>query len=177
MSAWPYPAPTDDGGATHLKAGTLLPDVTLPATTGDSISLAKITGLAIIFVYPWTGRPGVADPPGWNDIPGAHGSTAEAEGFRDHIAHFQARGLQIFGLSTQPRDWQREFAARVGLSFPLLSDAEFRAADALLLPRFTAGGTTYLKRLTMMSWDRQLVRTIYPVHPPDRHAADLLAML
>ncbi len=177
MSAWPYPAPIDDGGAAHLQAGTLLPDVTLPATTGDSISLARIAGLAIIFVYPWTGRPGVADPPGWDDIPGAHGSTAEAEGFRDQIAQFQARGLQIFGLSTQPREWQREFASRIGLTFPLLSDAEFRGADALRLPRFTTGGTTFLKRLTLMSWDRQIVRTVYPVHPPDRHAADLLAML
>jgi peroxiredoxin len=63
------------------------------------------------------------------------------------------------------------------LTYPLLSDAEFKVADALRLPRFEAGGETFLKRLTLMCRDGQIVRTIFPVHPPDRHAADLLAML
>lgn len=174
---WPYPAPKDDGAAAHLVAGVALPDIELPTTTGDRLSLAKVSGLSIVFVYPWSGRPGQADPPGWNDIPGAHGSTPEAVGFQALLEHYQARGIQILGLSTQTREWQREFAARVGLRYPLLSDADFKVADALRLPRFETGGTTYLRRLTLMCRDGLIVRTFYPVHPPDRHAADLLAML
>jgi len=177
MTNWPYPAPKDDGGAAHLAPGTVLPDIALIASTGEMVSLAKVAGLSVVFVYPWTGRPGLNNPPGWDDIPGAHGSSPEADGFRDLSADYRARGVQVFGLSTQTREWQREFASRAGLTFPLLSDAGFQVANALRLPRFSAGGVTYLKRLTLLCWDGLIVRTIYPVHPPDTHAADLLAQL
>jgi peroxiredoxin len=177
MTDWPYPAPEDDGGAAHLVAGVALPDIQIETTTGDRLSLAKITGLSIVFVYPWSGRPGVSDPPNWDHIPGAHGSTAEAQGFQYLVGHYQARGIQVLGLSTQTREWQREFASRIGLTYPLLCDADFRVADALGLPRFKTGGTTYLKRLTLMCWDGKIVRAFYPVHPPDRHAGDLLETL
>jgi peroxiredoxin len=173
----PYPAPKDDGAAAHLVAGVALPDIELPTTTGDRLSLARISGLSIIFVYPWTGRPGHANPPGWDNIPGAHGSTPEAQGFEELIEHYKARGIQIVGLSTQSREWQSEFASRIGLTYPLMSDAELSVADALRLPRFETGGIAYLKRLTLMCRDGLIVRAFYPVHPPEKHAADLLALL
>ena len=46
------------------------------------------------------------------------------------------------------------------MPYLLLTDAQFRFADALSLPRFETGGVTYLKRLTL------LVRNgvIYRVH-------------
>ena len=177
MTAWPYPAPDDDGGAAHLGAGTVVPDVSLPATSEGDISLAKVQGLGVVFIYPWSGRAGVPNPAGWDDIPGAHGSTVEAEGFRDHHAAFRARGVHVFGLSTQSRDWQREFARQLNLDFPLLSDENMHFADALKLPRFEAGGVTFLKRLTLLFWNGQVVRVIYPVHPPGRHAQDVLELL
>lgn len=173
----PIPAPADDGAAAHLTAGTAMPDVALTATTGDAVSLAGIAGRAVVFVYPWTGRPGVANPPGWDDIPGAHGSTPEAEGFRDCHASFVAHRTCVFGLSAQATDWQQELAARLGLPFPLLSDDGYRLADALRLPSFETGGVRYLKRLTLVIDHGRLVRTVYPVHPPPTHAAQLLTEL
>ena len=83
MSAWPFPAPVDCGGARHLTVDTDIPDIPLPSTQGGETSLAEVPGLSIVFAYPWTGRPGLENPPNWDDIPGAHGSTPEAEGFRD----------------------------------------------------------------------------------------------
>ena len=85
-------APVDDGGAAHLVPGTRLPDIALPSTRGGEINLGTRPGAAIVYVYPWTGRPGLADPPGWDDIAGAHGSTPETAGFRDHYATFPALG-------------------------------------------------------------------------------------
>ena len=79
----PPRAPVDDGGARHLVGGLALPNVALPSTLGGTLNLSAQSGTAVIYFYPWTGRPGLADPPGWDDIPGAHGSTPEAEGFRD----------------------------------------------------------------------------------------------
>lgn len=177
MSEWTYPAPKNDDAAAHLVAGVALPDHELPTTTGDRLSLARISGLSILFVYPWTGRPGIPDPPDWDRIPGAHGSTPEALGFQNLIKQFAARGIQVLGLSTQSRDWQREFSSRLGLTYPLLSDSEFKVANDLKLPRFETGGQTYLKRLTLMCLDGRIVRAFYPVHPPDRHAEELLAIL
>ena len=100
MSDWPWPAPDDDGGARHLMAGLTLPDLPLPATDGRTLSLARLPGRWIVFVYPWTGRPGFPNPPDWDDIRGAHGSTPEAEGFRDHHDAFRKMGLDVLGLMT-----------------------------------------------------------------------------
>ena len=174
MSAWPWPAPVNDGASKHLVAGSRLPDVTLAATRGAPANLSRHKGSAILFVYPFTGTPGLPNPPDWDTIAGAHGSTPEAEGFRDHYAAFHVLGFEVFGLSGQTQAGQRAFAARVGLPFPVLSDADFTFADALRLPRFVTGGVTYLRRITFIVRDGHIERTIYPVHPPDRHAQTLL---
>lgn len=175
MSVWPWPAPHDDGGAAHLSAGVELPQIALPSTAGVDIQLARIAGRMAVFVYPFTGTPGEPNPPGWDDIAGAHGSTPEALGFRDLMAMFAVKGVKVFGLSAQPLPQQEAFARRQSLTFPLLSDAGLRYADALRLPRFETGGITYLKRLTFIVRDGVIERTIYPVHPPDAHAQEVLA--
>jgi peroxiredoxin len=174
---WPYPAPEDDGGAAHLVAGTPLPSIGLPTTEGQVVNPAAIPGRTVIFVYPWTGRPGLPNPPAWDQIPGAHGSTPQAEGFRDLYAKFAAQGVKVYGLSSQDSGHQRELALRLKLPFPLLSDTQFSFADGLQLPRFTTGGVTYLKRLTILATSGTIARVVYPVHPPDVHAANALAML
>ncbi|MEQ1716731.1 MAG: peroxiredoxin [Hyphomicrobium sp.] len=176
-TAWPWPAPVNDGAVKHILAGTRLPDVALEATRGAAVNLARFQERAVIFVYPFTGTPGQPNPPGWDTIPGAHGSTPEAEGFRDHYADFELRGYEVFGLSGQTSADQRAFAARMGIPFLLLSDAQFAFAGALQLPRFETGGKTYLKRLTLVVRNGVIYRVVYPVHPPHTHAAGLLGEL
>jgi peroxiredoxin len=173
----PAPAPADDGGAAHLVPGTRFPDIALPATLGGEINLVTWQGSAIVYVYPWTGRPGLADPPGWDDIPGAHGSTPETAGFRDAHVAFQALGIEVFGLSTQEFEHQLELSARLGVPFPLLSDAAFRVQKALRLPMFEAGGAPYLRRITLYVRDGRIGHVFYPVHPPEAHAVEVLAWL
>lgn len=176
-SAWPFPAPADDGGADHLSTGLALPSLDLEATNGSEVDVSGLPGVAVIFVYPWTGRPGLANPPDWDTIAGAHGSTPEAEGFRDLHAKFRAQGAQVFGLSAQDSTHQRELALRLKLPFQILCDEHFRFADALRLPRFESSGVTYLKRLTIVARAGRLEKVFYPVHPPDMHAAEVLAWL
>jgi peroxiredoxin len=177
MSTWPYPAPVDCGGARHLRPDTEIPDVALPSTGGGETSIACAPGLSVVFVYTWTGRPGLSNPPDWDSIPGAHGSTPEAEGFRDLYAEYRARGAEIFGLSSQDQSHQREFAARAKLPYALLSDQGQLFRRALALPVFETGGVAYLKRLTLVVRDGRLVRVFYPVHPPDKHAGEVLSWL
>lgn len=174
---WPYPAPEDDGAARHLVAGLEFPDIPLLATSGTSISLRQLAGRWVVFIYPWTGRPGLPNPPRWDGIAGAHGSTPEAEGFRDHYDAYRGMGFDVLGLSGQRTADQQEFAERMRLPFALLSDAEGTLRQALRLPAFETGGVIYLKRLTLVIRDGGIERATYPVHPPHTHAGDLLATL
>lgn len=172
-----WPPPFDDGGAKHLIAGTRLPDVALPATRGADVNLARYQERAVIFAYPMTGTPGVSNPPNWDIIPGAHGSTPEAEGFRDAYAEFELLGYEVFGISGQSSQDQHAFATRAGIPYQLLSDDTFAFADALRLPRFSTGGVTYLSRLTMIVRNGIIFRVIYPVYEPAQHARELLRFL
>ena len=106
--AWPYPAPVDDGGACHLVSGLALPDMALASTQGTVVNLLHLTGRAVVYVYPWAGRPGRPNPAGWDEIRGAHGSTPQAAGFRDLHVEFEARDARVFGLSGQSEVDQTE---------------------------------------------------------------------
>jgi peroxiredoxin len=155
----------------------MLPTLALPATDGRQVDLAALTGRSVVMVYPWTGRPDHPNPPDWDDIPGAHGSTPELEGFRDHHAAFVRLGIKLFGLSRQSTEYQRELVARLALPFPVLSDREGHFATALRLPSFTTGGEIYLSRLTLAVRDGVIERVFYPVSNPAGHAAEVLRML
>lgn len=171
------PEPTDDGGARHLK-GLVLPDIALAATTGSSVSLARLTGVTVLFVYPMTGRPGVALPENWDQIPGARGCTPQACAFRDLHADLHAAGAgHVYGLSTQDTQYQAEAAERLHLPFPLLSDADLAFARAVGLPMMTVEGRTLAKRLTLIIDRGAVAHVFYPVFPPDRNAGDVLAWL
>lgn len=171
------PAPEDDGAARHLT-GMTLPSLTLVSTTGAGVNLSALRGRTVLFVYPMTGRPGVALPDGWDQIPGARGCTPQACAFRDHFAELKAAGANsVFGLSTQSSDEQREAAARLHLPFPLLSDAKLVLATALNFPHMTVEGRSMLKRMALIIDDGRISHVFYPVFPPDRNAADVLAWL
>jgi peroxiredoxin/catechol 2,3-dioxygenase-like lactoylglutathione lyase family enzyme len=171
------PVPQDDGAARHL-AGTKLPDLPLPATRGGAFNLSIIAGRTVLYIYPRTGVPGVELPPGWDDIPGARGCTPQSCGFRDHFAELKELGVDhVFGLSTQDTAYQREAAERLHLPFPILSDAELKFTHALKLPTFSTAGMTLLKRMALVIDDGVITKVFYPVFPPDKNAADVVAWL
>lgn len=164
-------------GTDHLRTGLALPPVTLIATCGRHVCPATLPGRNVIAVYPWTGRPGLPDPPNWDDIPGAHGSTPELEGFGALFGDFMRHGTGVFGLSGQDTDHQREAVARLKLPFDLLSDADGAFAAALGLPGFAAGGNTYLRRLTLVVGNGHIEHVFEAVPDPVGHAGDVLRRL
>ena len=171
------PAPKDDGAAKHL-ASMKLPDLALPATTGAAVNLAKLKGRTVVYIYPRTGVAGVDAPPGWDDIPGARGCTPQSCGFRDHFGELKRLGVaQLYGLSTQDTAYQQEAATRLHLPFAILSDEKLAFTKALKLPTFTTTGMTLLKRMALVIDDGVITKAFYPVFPPDRNAADVIAWL
>jgi peroxiredoxin len=170
------PVPQDDGAASHLS-GRRLPDVSLISTSGQPVHLSLRPGLTILYAYPLTGRPGVPLLPGWDAIPGARGCTPESCSFRDHHAEIRRLGADVFGLSTQSTEYQREVKDRLHLTFDLLSDETLSFSDALTLPTFTVESLRLLRRLTLVIHEGTIERVFYPIFPPDKHPAEVVAYL
>jgi peroxiredoxin len=171
------PPPVDDGAARHLP-GTAVPDISLLATDGSEVSLARLGGRTVVYAYPMTGRPGTALPDGWDEIPGARGCTPQSCAFRDHYQDLLGAGAaHVFGLSTQDTAYQREAAERLHLPFRLLSDAALRLTTGLKLPAMLVDGATLLKRMALIIDDGVITHVFYPVFPPDRNAVEVLEWL
>ena len=171
------PVPVDDGAAHHLS-GLRAADVALPSTAGGTVSLARMPGRTVLFVYPMTGTPGVALPDGWDEIPGARGCTPHACAFRDlHAELTRAGASAVFGLSTQTLAEQQATVERLHLPFPLLSDADLTLARAMDLPQMEVAGKPMIKRMALILDDGIVRHVFYPVFPPDRNAGDVLAWL
>lgn len=170
------PRPEDDGAADHL-VGMRVPGLSLRSTSGEPVDLGKLPRRAIVYAYPMTGVPNVELPKGWNDIPGARGCTPQTLAFQDQEKVISALGADVYGLSTQTTGYQKELADRLGLSFPILSDAEFKLTEALRLPTMTVEGKVLLKRLTLVINEGVIEHVFYPVFPPNRAAADVVAWL
>ena len=171
------PAPQDDGAARHLT-GLRLPSVPLAATDGSEVDLSKLKGRTVVYIYPRTGVPGQSPPDGWDAIPGARGCTPQSCSFRDHFAELKQLGVaQLYGLSTQDSDYQREAVERLHLPFAVLSDQGLKLARAINLPTFTVAGMTLHKRMALVIDDGVVVKVFYPVFPPDKIAEEVVAWL
>lgn len=170
------PAPEDDGACDHLT-GMTLPSVVLQSTGGERVDLSTTKGRVVVYIYPRTGRPDQELPTGWNDIPGARGCTPQSCAFRDHHAELAALGADVFGLSTQTAEYQKEMADRLHLPFQVLSDAELRFSRALKLPTFEVDGMTLINRTTLILRDGKIEKVFYPVFPPDKSADEVIEWL
>ncbi len=174
------PVPVDDGAARHL-IGAALPSVALPSTSGASVRLDDAAvSLVVVYCYPRTGRAdavALGSTASWNAIPGARGCTPQSCAYRDHHRELQALGAVVYGLSTQPTDYQREAASRLHLPFQLLSDAAGEFSARLRLPWFEVEGVRLLKRVTLIIRQGRIAHCIYPVFPPDRDAETVITWI
>jgi peroxiredoxin len=163
------PVPEDDGAADHLT-GLDVPHLELESSQG----VVDVHDFGVLYVYPRSGRPGVPLPPGWDETPGARGCTPQSCAFRDAYPEL---GVSVAGLSAQVLDDQLEFAERNRMPFPVIADPERKLGAALRLPTFEIAGLTLYKRLALVAEEGRIVKVFYPVFPPDRNAADVLAWL
>jgi peroxiredoxin len=170
------PIPIDDGACNHLP-GMQLPSVLLLSTTGRAVDLTKISERTVVYCYPRTGTPDKDPPQGWNEIPGARGCTPQSCAFRDHYQELRMLGAEVFGLSTQDSDYQKEAVERLHLPFPLVSDEKLIFTKALNLPTFEVESLTLIRRLTLVIRDGFVEHVFYPVFPPDKNADEVIDWL
>uniref|UniRef100_A0AC35F8U2 Peroxiredoxin-5, mitochondrial n=1 Tax=Panagrolaimus sp. PS1159 TaxID=55785 RepID=A0AC35F8U2_9BILA len=176
------PKPIDDGAMKHIE-GMQMPCLCLTAVDNNNdndfgINLSSLRGITVIFAYPRTGKPNVEPKAEWNEIPGARGCTPQNCSYKNLFEEFKKHGVrQLFGLSTQTPEYQRELVKRLELPFPQLCDNNKELTEALTLPTFEFEGETMLKRFAMILYDGLIVKVFYPVFPPDENASVVLEWL
>ncbi len=91
--------------------GKMAPDFSLPASTGETITLKQFKGkkTVVLYFYPK------------DDTPGC---TKEACDFRDHSAEFDQNNVVVLGISTDPMESHHKFRDKFHLPFPLLADED-----------------------------------------------------
>jgi peroxiredoxin len=170
------PVPVDDGACDHLP-GLPVPALTLDSSQGPVGFRELGIDLAVLYVYPRTGRPGRPVPPGWDAIPGARGCTPQSCAFRDNAAELAELGARVAGLSAQSLEEQLEFAEREHMPFPVVADPERKLGAALRLPTFEFEDVELYRRVTLVLEAAHVAKVFYPVFPPDRNAAEVVAWL
>ena len=171
------PQPAHDRAADHL-VGMALPKVSLASSFGATVELTRIRApRLVIYCCPMMEARGNTLPEGWKDIPGALGCTLQARNFQEHYGEFFDLGVDVFGLSAQSSECQREMAKRLNLPFEILSDADFQFCDALRLPTFQIDSMRLLKRLTMVVRGTRIEHVFFPVFSPEQSADAVLQWL
>lgn len=99
-----------------LEIGQKAPDMKLPSSNGEEVSLADFKGKNIVlYFYPKDMTPGC---------------TTEACDFRDHHEQFTELDAVIIGVSPDPVERHHKFIEKHGLPFILLADEEHKLAEA-----------------------------------------------
>ncbi|MBL0386431.1 thioredoxin-dependent thiol peroxidase [Tumebacillus sp. ITR2] len=100
----------------EITVGTQAPDFTLPASTGENLTLSDLRGKnVVLYFYPK------------DDTPGC---TTQACGFRDLHAAFGDLNTVILGVSPDPVKKHEKFISKYELPFILLADEEHTALEA-----------------------------------------------
>jgi peroxiredoxin Q/BCP len=95
--------------------GKTVPDFTLPATGGATVTLSALRGSPVVlYFYPR------------DDTPGC---TLEAQGFRDRHDELRALGAVVLGVSRDPPASHERFRTKYDLPFELVADTDSVACD------------------------------------------------
>ncbi|HZA21553.1 MAG TPA: thioredoxin-dependent thiol peroxidase [Dehalococcoidia bacterium] len=146
-----------------LNVGDKAPDFSLPASTGETISLKDLKGSRVVlYFYPK------------DDTPGC---TREACSFRDRNDELISSGIKVLGVSADSVKSHRDFSGKFNLPFPLLSDEDRKAIEEYGVwgQRQVRGRTVMgIRRMTYLIDQEGTIRQIWTNVTPDNHAQEIL---
>jgi peroxiredoxin Q/BCP len=145
-----------------VQVGKPAPGFTLPALTGQPVSLASFIGKKdiVLYFYPKDNTPGC---------------TAEACAFRDSYEVFRDAGAEVIGISSDPEESHQQFATQHRLPFILLSDR-----GGVVRKRYGVPSTFGLLpgRVTYIIDKQGIVRHIFSSQfAPQKHVDEALKVL
>jgi len=144
--------------------GKPAPDFTLPASTGETISLRQFKGkkTVILYFYPKDETPGC---------------TKEACEFRDHSEEFDRHNAVVLGVSTDNLASHTAFRDKHRLPFPLLADEDAAVSKLYGVYKLkNLYGKKYMgiERTTFVIDRTGRIAQIYPKVKVDGHISALL---
>ncbi len=101
--------------AAELKEKDPAPTFSLKNQAGANFDLSSRKGQwTVLYFYPKSGTPGC---------------TKQACAFRDNIKKIRAEGAEVYGVSTNSVEDQKEFHAEQKLNFDILADVDGKVGD------------------------------------------------
>jgi thioredoxin-dependent peroxiredoxin len=138
------------------ERGQPLPDVEFVTESGERLPSANLAGSkTVLYFYPK------------DDTPGC---TKEACAFRDRMPDYREANVRIYGVSLDSPESHRRFREKHGLNFPLLTDEDGRASEALGV----LGERGNAKRVTFLLDPQGKIAKVYPEVSPETHADEIL---
>jgi peroxiredoxin Q/BCP len=98
------------------------------------------------------------------------GCTKQACSIRDNWSKMQEAGIQVLGVSEDPKELQKEFATEQKLPFTLIADTDGKVAEAFGVP--LNGKVT--KRQSFLIKNGKIVWNMLEKTSTDKHAEDVL---
>ena len=147
--------------------GKPAPDLTLPSTSGETVTLRQFKGkkTVVLYFYPKDETPGC---------------TKEACGFRDLTSEFEKHGAVILGVSTDPLESHTKFRDKHKLPFELLSDEDAAVSKAFgVYKQKNLYGKKHMgiERTTFIIDRTGRIAQIYPKVKVEGHVQDILEFL
>ena len=139
------------------QQGQPLPKIDLTAEDGSRVGRDDLAGRrTVLYFYPK------------DDTPGC---TKEACAFRDRMGDYGEAGIKVYGISLDSPESHREFREKYNLNFPLLTDEDGRAAEALGILRDNG---EVANRVTFLLAPDGNIAKVYPEVSPETHADEIL---
>jgi peroxiredoxin Q/BCP len=127
-----------------LKLGDPIPSVQVKDQDGAAVNLAEEgkAGYTLVFFYPRALT---------------RGCTAQACSLRDAYEELQAKGVKVFGASTDAPEKQKEFITVNSLPYRLLADTDKKVIEAFGVPLMNLGSDSAASRQAYLFKDGKLV--------------------
>lgn len=144
------------------QAGQMAPNSTLPSQDGSNISLDSFRGKwVVLYFYP-------------KDM--TTGCTIEAHNFQQDMEKYQKLNAVVVGVSVDSTGSHKEFCAKEGLSFKLLSDQDKKVV-AQYGSMADYMGVKIAKRNTFLIDPQGKIAQVWTGVNPSQHSQQVLAAL
>ena len=149
-----------------LEIGMKAPDFTLKDKNGNDFTLSSLLGKKVVlYFYPKDNTPGC---------------TRQACAFAGAYKQFEAKGIEVIGVSKDSVASHVKFAEKYDLPFILLSDPDRIAIEAYGVwqeKKMCGKVSMGVVRTTFIIDENGKIEKIMPKVKPDTNAADILAEL
>lgn len=149
-----------------LETGMKAPNFTLKDKNGNDVSLSDFLGKKVVlYFYPKDNTPGC---------------TRQACAFAGAYKQFEAKGVEVIGISKDSVASHIKFAEKYDLPFVLLSDPDRIAIEAYGVwqeKKMCGKVSMGVVRTTFIIDENGNIEKVMPKVKPDTNAADILAEL